>query len=63
MLMLKEVVPKLGQDWKVCLDIIIWTSTCMLLVINLRAKVEPKVVISTPLSQFKKIITWNFKGF
>jgi hypothetical protein len=28
----------------------------MLLVIDLRAKDEPKVVISTPLSQFKKII-------
>jgi hypothetical protein len=63
MLMLKEVVPILGEDWKVCVDIIIWTSTYMLLVIDLRAKDEPKVVISTPLSQFKKIIIWNLEGF
>jgi hypothetical protein len=54
MLMLRLVVPKLGQDWKVCINIIIWTSTCMLLIIDLRAKAKPKVVILTPLSQLKK---------
>jgi hypothetical protein len=35
----------------------------MLLVIDLRAKAESKVLISTPLSQLKKIITWNLEGF
>ncbi len=58
-----ESVPKLGQDWKVCTDIVIWTSTCILLVIDLRAKAEPRVLISTPFSQLKKIETWKvFKG-
>jgi len=41
MLMLREVVPKLGQDWKVCTNIIIWTSTHMFIVIDLRAKAKP----------------------
>jgi hypothetical protein len=55
MLMLREVVPKLGQDWKVCTDIIICTSTCMFIVIDLRGEAKPKVVLLTPISQYKKL--------